>query len=68
MGAVPWLVVTHEELLEVLLDRRAGIVLSFVDGRCTVEAILRTATLSEDEVLGILAKLACLGVIEFHGP
>ncbi len=66
MHAVPWLVVTHEELRRLPLDSRAGFVVSLIDGRCTVEMLLDVAGLPEDEVIALLAQLARLGAIELR--
>jgi hypothetical protein len=66
IAAVPWLIATHEELLALPLDGRAGFVLSLIDGRCTVEMILDIAGLPEDEAIDILNSLRQLGVIELH--
>jgi hypothetical protein len=63
LAAVPWLIATHEQLLTLPLDSRAGFVLSLIDGRCTVEMILDIAGLPEDETIGILDNLRELGVI-----
>ena len=62
IAAVPWLIATHEELLALPLDGRAGFVLSLIDGRCTVEMILDIAGLPEDEAIDILNSLRQLGV------
>lgn len=66
MHAVPWLVVTHEELRRLPLDSRAGFLVSLIDGRCTVEMLLDVAGLPEDEVIALLAQLARLGAIELR--
>jgi hypothetical protein len=66
MHAVPWLVVTHEELRRLPLDSRAGFIVSLIDGRCTVEMLLDVAGLPEDEVIALLAQLARLGAIELR--
>ena len=66
LASVPWLIATHEELLALPLDGRAGFVLSLIDGRCTVEMILDIAGLPEDEAIDILDRLRLLGVIELH--
>jgi hypothetical protein len=66
IAAVPWLIATHEEILALPLDGRAGFVLSLIDGRCTVEMILDIAGLPEDEAIDILNSLRQLGVIELH--
>lgn len=66
MHAVPWLVVTHEQLRRMPLDSRAGFVVSLIDGRCTVEMLLDVAGLPEDEVIALLAQLAKLGAIELR--
>jgi hypothetical protein len=66
LAAVPWLLATHEQLLALPLDSRAGFVLSLIDGRCTVEMILDIAGLPEDEAIGILDNLRELGAIELN--
>lgn len=67
MVAVPWLVMTLDQVKALPLDQRAGRVLSLVDGRSSVEMILDMSGIREDEVIGILAHLLELGVIELHG-
>lgn len=65
MHAVPWLVVTHEELRRLPRQpRRVRRLL--IDGRCTVEMLLDVAGLPEDEVIALLAQLARLGAIELR--
>jgi hypothetical protein len=66
MHAVPWLVVTHEQLRRLPLDSRAGFLVSLIDGRCTVEMLLDMAGLPEDDVIALLAQLAHLGAIELR--
>lgn len=66
LACVPWLVVSHEELITLPLDSRAAYLLSLVDGRCTVEMILDMACMRQDEVLDILGRLVLLHVIELH--
>ena len=68
MQAVPWLVVTLEQLRRLPLDGRAGFIVSLIDGRCTVEMLLDVAGLPEDEVIALLAQLAELGAIELREP
>lgn len=68
MHAVPWLVVTLEQLRRMPLDGRAGFIVSLIDGRCTVEMLLDVAALPEDEVIALLGQLADLGAIELREP
>jgi hypothetical protein len=68
LRAVPWLVVTYDEVRSLALDSRDGFVLSLVDGRLSVEAILDVAGFPEDETVGILVRLVRLGVIELRDP
>ncbi len=63
---MPWLIASQEELLALPLDSRAGVVLSLVDGRCTVEMILDITGLPEDQAIDVLEGLRQLGVIELH--
>ena len=66
LTAVPWLIVTHEQLLGLPLDSRAAFILSLIDGRCTVEMVLDMASMDEDEAIDILGNLLRLRVIELH--
>lgn len=67
LQAVPWLVMTYDELRALPLDSRAGFVISCVDGRCTVEMLLDVGGMPEDETLTILGELLRLGAIELRG-
>jgi hypothetical protein len=67
LHAVPWLVMTYDELRALPLDSRAGFVISLVDGRCTVEILLDLGGIPEDETLAILGELLRLGAIELRG-
>jgi hypothetical protein len=64
--AVPWLVMTYEDLRGLPLDHRAGFILSRVDGRCTVEMIVDMASLPPDDTMEILRRLVELGAIELR--
>jgi hypothetical protein len=66
--AVPWLLATYEQIRAMSLDARDAFVLSLIDGRWTVEALIDLAALPEDELLAILLRLARLGVIELRNP
>lgn len=64
--AVPWVIVPFTRLRELALDHRAGFVLSLVDGRTSVEAIVDMAGMKEQEALAILERLLEDGVLELH--
>jgi hypothetical protein len=66
LHAVPWLVMTLDAVKALPLDSRAGMVLSLIDGRSTIEMILDVWGLREDEAIAILARMLELGVIELH--
>jgi len=66
LHAVPWLIVTMDQAKELPLDSRAGLLLSLIDGRSTVEMILDMAGLPEDEAIAVLTKMVELEVIELH--
>jgi hypothetical protein len=66
--AVPWLVVTFDELRRMPLDSRSGFVVSRIDGQCSVEVLLDLCGLGEDETLAILAQLLRLEAIELRDP
>lgn len=66
LSAVPWLVVTYDELRRMPLDQRTGFVVSLLDGRCTVEMLLDISGMPEDETLDIVRELVALGAIELR--
>jgi hypothetical protein len=66
--SVPWLVVTYDDLLALPLGSRDGFVLSLIDGRATVGAILDMAGLPEDDTVDILSRLLQMGAIELRDP
>ncbi len=55
-GAVPWLIVTYDELRSMALRPEDAFVLSLIDG------------MPDDDTAAILAKLLTLGAIELHDP
>ena len=65
-GAVPWLVVTYDDLSRMPLDPRAGVVVSLIDGTCSVEMLLDISGMREDETLDSLRELVRLGAIELR--
>ena len=67
LSAVPWLVVTYDELRRLPLDKRTGFIVSLIDGRCTVEMLLDVSGMPEDETLDIIRELLRLGAVELRG-
>ena len=66
MDAVPWLLVTFDQLRHLPIDPRAGFLVSLIDGRSTVEMIVDLAGLPKPLTLRILAKLMALKAIELR--
>ncbi len=66
LHAVPWLIMTLDQVKALPLDARAGRLLSLVDGRATIEMILDMSGIREDEAVDILARMLELGAIELH--
>jgi hypothetical protein len=66
--AVPWLMVTNDELRELPLDHRAGFLVSLIDGACSVEMLADISGLGLDEVAAIFALLVRLGAVELRDP
>jgi hypothetical protein len=66
--AIPWLVVTLDDLRRMPLDPRAGFVISLIDGRSSVEAIADMSGMELGALMAILAKLFELGAIELRDP
>ncbi len=65
-AAVPWLMVTLDELRELPIDPRAAYLVSLVDGQCSVEMIADVAGMPRAEVAGVFAMLARLGAVELR--
>ena len=68
LSAIPWLVVTLDELQKLPLDSRAGFLVALIDGRCSVEMLLDISGMREDETIDIIGELARLGAIELREP
>ena len=66
LHAVPWLIMTLDQVKLMPLDSRAGRLLSLLDGRSTIEMILDMSGIREDQAIGVLAQMLELGVIELH--
>jgi hypothetical protein len=64
--AVPWLIVTYDDLQKLPLDPSAGFVVSLIDGRCTVEMLLDISGMREDETIRIIGELVRLGAVELR--
>lgn len=62
-GPAPKVVASRAVVAKAPIDSRAAFVLSLVDGRNTVEAVVDMAGMPEDEVRDTLARLARLGLI-----
>ncbi len=65
-SAIPWLLVTYDELRDLPLGPKDGFVLSLIDGRTTIEMIFDLTRLPADETHAILARLLRLAVIALH--
>lgn len=61
--SAPQLVASRATVAKAPIDSRSAFVLSLVDGRNTVSAIVDMSGMPEDEVKAILARLARLGLI-----
>lgn len=66
MHAVPWLIVTLDEVRRLPIDPRVGFIVSLIDGRSTVEMIVDLAGFPRALTLRMLVKLLALGAIELH--
>jgi len=64
--AVPRLTISHDELLRLPLDHRAGFILSLVDGRSSIETIADMSGMAQGEATGILADLVARGVLSLR--
>ena len=61
--SAPKLLASRALIAKAPIDTRAAFVLSLVDGRNTVDAIVDMSGMLEDEVKAILGRLARLGLI-----
>jgi hypothetical protein len=61
--SAPRLVASRAVIAKAPIDTRAAFVLSLVDGRNTVDALVDMSGMPEDEVKAILSRLARLGLI-----
>jgi hypothetical protein len=66
LHAVPWFIRTVDQLKTLPLDPRAALLVSLMDGRCTVEMILDMSGIREDDAIDILARMLELGIIELR--
>src|SRR5258708_5655599 len=62
-SSVPRLAVSTADLKEMPLDHRAGFIVSFIDGKYTIEMILDACAMQREEALAILGDLAARGII-----
>jgi hypothetical protein len=60
---VPVLARTHDEIVKMPLDHRAGFFLGHVDGESSLETILDLVPLPEAEVIALFESLIALEII-----
>jgi hypothetical protein len=63
LSRVPVVTMGDTEMRAQPLDHRAGFLLSFVDGRETLETIVDASAMALDEVIAIVEDLRARGVI-----
>ena len=61
--AAPRLLKTRAELAAAPIDHRDAFVLSLLDGKTSVQGVVDLAAMPDGEVLGILERLAKLGIV-----
>ncbi len=64
LHAVPRLRVSLDELRQLPLDASAALLLSRVDGRCSVYEVLQACDMSGDDALLTMSRLVEVGAIE----
>jgi hypothetical protein len=64
LKSVPVVVLAPKETTRGRLDGRSILLLSFIDGKTTVEALLRTTGIDRNEGMRILRELCSVGMIE----
>ena len=68
LDAVPWLMMSHAELVKLPLDHHEGFLLSLIDGRTTVAQLVDVAAMPRHRVLLVLARWAAMGIVALHAP
>jgi hypothetical protein len=66
LDAVPWLMLSHADVLNLGLDHQEGFLLSLIDGRTTVGSLIDVAAMPRHRVLVILARWAAMGIIHMQ--
>jgi hypothetical protein len=61
--AAPRLLKTRAELAAAPIDHRDAFVLSLLDGKTSVQGVVDLAAMPDGEVIGILERLAKLGIV-----
>jgi hypothetical protein len=60
---VPRLVAVDDKLLRMSIDERSGFLLSFCDGKTSIETILDVCCIEETEAIALLLNLVKRGAI-----
>jgi hypothetical protein len=68
LDEVPYVACSPQELLVAKLDHREGFVLSLVDGRSTVEAVIDACPMVAVETRRILLELQMRGLVALRAP
>lgn len=68
LDSVPWLAVTHDQLLAMPLDQRHGFILSLVDGRSTIEMLADISGFGRAETIALVAELVGFGAVILRVP
>lgn len=68
LSAVPKLVLSTRELMQLPLDHRAGFLLGHIDGMTDLRGVLDVAAMPTSEAVAILEELLALGAIRLLPP
>lgn len=63
LGGKPVVVAENDKLLRMSIDERSGFLLSFCDGKTTIETILDVCGIEESEAVALLLNLLKRGAI-----
>jgi hypothetical protein len=66
LDAVPWLMLSDAAVKALSVAHSEGRLLSLIDGRTSVGALVDAAGLPRGDVMRLLARWSALGVITFH--
>jgi hypothetical protein len=66
LDGVPWLMMSHAEVMGLVMDHREGFLLSLIDGRTSIATLIDLAAMPRHKVLIIIGRWLAMGVVALH--